>query len=136
MTSIENIMSLTMKKQWTPEEEDEMLMSMRKGDPFQAIAQQHGRTENAIRLRFGLICKKQLETKTIQDIGRDYRVSPQKVQQCIDALEDIQDKNKNKASMSAPNNNIQELREEIQKLHDKIDRIYKHVRKLADKKKE
>ena len=134
-------MSSTMKKQWTPEEEDEMLMSMRKGDPFQAIAQQHGRTENAIRLRFGLICKKQLETKTIQDIGRDYRVSPQKVQQCIDALEDIQDKNKNKTSIPTLNNsnNTQELRviqEEIQKLHDKIDRIYKHVRKLADKKKE
>lgn len=125
----------TMKKQWSPDEENEMLVSIRKGDPFQAIARQHGRTENAIRLRFGLICKKQLETRTIQDIGREYHVSPQKVQQCIDALEDIQDKNK-ASTPTLPNNNLQELRQEIQKLHDKVDRIYKHVRKLADKKKE
>ena len=133
-------MATTMKKQWSAEEENDMLMSVRKGEAFQVIARQHGRTENAIRLRFGLICKKQLETKTIQEIGREYQVSPQKIQQCIDALEDIQEKNKNKtATMSMSNNNTQEfsvLQEEIQKLHVKIDRIYKHVRKLADKKKE
>ena len=129
---------MTMKKQWSPEEENEMLMSIRKGEAFQGIARQHGRTENAIRLRFGLICKKQLETKTVQDIGREYHVSPQKVQQCIDALEDIQDKNKNKTSTIPDNRNneLRVLQEEIQKLHDKVDRIYKYVRKLVDKKKE
>lgn len=128
-----------LKKQWTTEEEDQMLLSIRRGEAFQTIAKQHERTENAIRLRFGLICKKQLETKTIQDICREYRVASEKVQQCMDALQDIQDKNKNKtSSVSVSNNNSHELhtiQEEIQKLHDKIDRIYKHVRKLVDKKK-
>lgn len=128
-----------LKRQWTTEEEEQMLLSIRRGEAFQTIAKQHDRTENAIRLRFGLICKKQLETKTMQDVCREYRVTSEKVQQCIDALDDIQDKNRNKtSSMSVSNNNNHELhaiQEEIQKLHDKIDRIYKHVRKLVDKKK-
>lgn len=130
-----------LKKPWTTEEEEQMLLLIRRGEAFNMIAKQHERTENAIRLRFGLICKKQLETRSIQDVCREYRVASEKVQQCMDALQDIQDKNKNKTSIPTLNNsnNTQELRviqEEIQKLHDKIDRIYKHVRKLADKKKE
>lgn len=125
-----------LKKQWTTEEEEQMLLLIRRGEAFNMIAKQHERTENAIRLRFGLICKKQLETRTMQDICREYRVTSEKVKQCMDALQDIQDKNKSSSSSSpSSNHDLNIIQEEIQKLHDKIDRIYKHVRKLVDKKK-
>lgn len=125
-----------LKKPWTTEEEEQMLLLIRRGEAFNMIAKQHERTENAIRLRFGLICKKQLETRTMQDICREYRVTSEKVKQCMDALQDIQDKNKSSSSSSfSSNHELNIIQEEIQKLHDKIDRIYKHVRKLVDKKK-
>lgn len=125
-----------LKKTWSPDEEQEMLTMIRKGESLGTIGRQHGRTENAIRLRFGLICKKQLETKTMQEICREYRVTSQQVQNSIDALDMIQEKNKPEGNIMTTANELRAIREDIRSLSEKMDRIYKHVRRLSDKKKE
>lgn len=121
------------KKAWSAEEEMEMLSSVRRREPFDRIAQKHDRTQNAIRLRFGLVCKKELEHKNMTELCRDYNVDETQITQCINALENIQKKNQQPAP---PHHfdpaDVSIIKEEILVLNEKLDKIYKYVRKLVE----
>ena len=123
------------KKAWAVEEEGLMLDAIRRGEAFEQIAKRHDRTPNAIRLRFGLVCKKELETRSIEEVCRSYNTAKAQVERCVGALEEIQKKN------VPPNHNpdpatLDLIKEEVMLLHEKVDKIYKHIRRMvADKKK-
>lgn len=122
------------KKAWTAEEETDMLSSVRRREPFDRIAQRHERTPNAIRLRFGLVCKKSLEQKTMADLCREYNMEETQINQCINALEDIQKKDQPSMKMMAHFDpaDVSIIKEEILVLNEKVDKIYKYVRKLVE----
>lgn len=134
------------KKSWSPEEENEMLVSIQKGESFEKIAQRHERTPNAIKLRFGMVCKKEIEnTKhTIEDICRQYNTHQKLVLKCIDDFENIQKKNQNQntAGHSSAQNisafdlaDISIIKEEILVINEKLDKIYRNLKKLMETKK-
>lgn len=130
------------KKSWTTEEETEMLSSIRRGEAFDKIAKQHDRTTNAIKLRFAMVCKKDLEktTKGIHDICREYNIKEEQLMKHINDLENIQQKN-NTQQQTAPYTqqvssfdlaDISIIKEEIILINEKIEKIYKHVKKLTE----
>lgn len=124
------------KRAWSAEEEKEMLDGVRRGEAFDQIGKRHDRTANAIRLRFGLVCRKELETKKMADVCREYNMGQSQVAQCISALEEI--KKKQQPPPLPPLHDpatLDLIKEEILLLHEKVDKIYRHVRKLTEKKK-
>lgn len=124
------------KKNWSPEEEKDLLDAVRRGEFFDKIAMRHERTPNAIRLRFGMICKKALEKSTLQDLCREYRMEGPQLERCIRDWDTIQNKSSTITTTTMTNSltDIQFLKEELASLHRKIDKIYKHVRKDPVKK--
>jgi hypothetical protein len=126
-------MSSFAKKAWSTEEEQEMLSALRRREPFETIASRHDRTPNAIRLRFGMVCRKELSTnnKRMADLCREYGMDEAQINRCIQSLEDIQKKN---APPPPPPSldpaDIAIIKEEVLLLHEKVDKIYKCVRKL------
>lgn len=125
------------KKSWTTEEENEMLASIRKGEKFDKIATRHERTPNAIKLRFGMVCKKEIEntSKSIEDICHDYHVNEQQVVRYINDLENIQKKNQSPTTPllhSFDPADISIVKEEILVINEKLDKIYKHVKKMME----
>lgn len=123
------------KKSWSVEEENEMLSSIRQGETLDKIAKQHERTQNAIRLRFGLVCKKELLTKKMPEICREYHMSENQVLQCIQDLEKIQNKNNNQTTLLPPPNldaDITIIKEEILVMKDKLDKMCKYMKKIME----
>jgi len=123
------------KKSWTPEEENEMLVSIRKGEKFDKIAMRHERTPNAIKLRFGMVCKKEIEntSKSMEDICREYHINEQQIVRFINDLETIQKKNQTTQSHhSFDPADITIVKEEILVINEKLDKIYKHVKKMME----
>jgi hypothetical protein len=123
------------KKSWTPEEENEMLVSIRKGEKFDKIAMRHERTTNAIKLRFGMVCKKEIEntSKSMEDICREYHTNEQQIVRFINDLETIQKKNQTtQAQSSFDPADITIVKEEILVINEKLDKIYKHVKKMME----
>lgn len=132
-------MSFHNKKAWSAEEEGEMLDAIRRGEAFEKIAKKHDRTPNAIRLRFGLICRKALETRRMADVCRDYNTGEDQVAQCVSALEEVR-KQQQQPTPPPPQHHhdpatLDLIKEEVLLLHEKVDKIYRHVRKLAEKNK-
>ena len=131
------------KKPWSPEEENEMLASIRKRETFEKIAQRHDRSVNAIKLRFGMVCQKELETSphSIGDLSQEYRIPEKQILQCMDDLENI--KKKNQTITSSPQQttssfdlaDITIIKEEILVINEKLDKIYRYVKKLMETKK-
>lgn len=125
------------KKQWSSEEEMEMLSSIRRGENFETIAQKHDRTQNAIRLRFGMVCKKELASKTIQDLCKEYKINENLLRCCIQDLENIQ-KKKQPTTMTASSlssfdpADISIMKEEILVLNEKLDKIHKYLKKIME----
>lgn len=127
------------KKTWSTDEEREMLSALRRRETFEKIAPRHDRTPNAIRLRFGSVCKKELTDKSMADLCREYHMEEPQITQCIHALENIQKKNNPPSSLSSQSPfldpvDISIIKEEVLLLHEKIDKIYKYVKKLVEKK--
>jgi LysM repeat protein len=123
------------KKSWSVEEETEMLSSIRQGETLDKIAKQHERTQNAIRLRFGLVCKKELLVKKMPEICREYHMSENQVLQCIQDLEKIQNKNNQTSSLPPPPNldaDITIIKEEILVIKDKLDKMCKYMKKIME----
>jgi hypothetical protein len=128
------------KKSWTTEEETEMLSSIRKGEAFDRIAKQHDRTPNAIKLRFAMVCKKDLEktTKSIHDLCREYNIKEEQLMKHINDLENIQQKNNTPTApytqqvSSFDLADISIIKEEIILINEKLEKIYKHVKKLTE----
>lgn len=120
------------KKSWSVEEEMEMLSSIKKREPFDKIAQKHERTQNAIRLRFGMVCKKDLQQKTMSDLCREYNMKETHINECINALENIQKKTAPPPPPHFDPADVSIIKEEILVLNEKIDKIYKYVRKLVE----
>ena len=127
------------KKQWTVEEEDDMLASLRKRETFEKIAQRHDRSTNAIKLRFGMICRKEIDTtpKSIGDLSQEYRIPEKQILQYMDDLENIQ--KKNQTSMPQQQSissfdlaDITIIKEEILVMNEKLDKIYKYIKKLME----
>jgi len=121
------------KKAWTPEEENEMLVSIKKGEKFDKIATRHERTPNAIKLRFGMVCKKEIEntTRSMEDICSEYHINEQQVVRFINDLETIQKKNQTPPPQHDPAD-ITIVKEEILIINEKLDKIYKHVKKMTE----
>lgn len=132
----------TKKKTWSVEEENTMMKSIRNGDTFDKIAQQHGRTKNAIQLRFGMICKKEIENtpKNLQALSKEYHIQENQLVKYIEDFEKIQTQNQNKLlSPQAFENNssldpsdITIIKEEVLLLNEKIDKMYKYVKKIME----
>jgi len=129
-------------KQWTLEEEQEMLASLRKRESFEKIAQRHDRSVNAIRLRFGMVCRKELETTphSIGDLSQEYRIPENQILQYMDDLENIQKKKQTATSVPQPISSfdladISIMKEEMMVMNEKLDKIYKYVKKLMEMKK-
>lgn len=122
------------KRSWSVEEENEMLSSIRQGEPMDKIAKQHERTQNAIRLRFGMVCKKELLTKKMPEICREYHMTENQVLQCIQDLEKIQNKNHPTSSLPPPNldADITIIKEEILVIKDKLDKMCKYMKKIME----
>lgn len=129
------------KKQWTVEEEDEMLSSLRNRETFEKIAQRHDRSAKAIKLRFGMICRKEMETtpKSIGDLSQEYRISEKQILQYIEDLENIQKKNQSVSSLphqqpvsSFDLADIAIIKEEILVMNEKLDKVYRYVKKLTE----
>lgn len=126
------------KKSWSVEEEKEMLSSIRQGETLDKIAQQHERTQNAIRLRFGMVCKKELLSKKMPDLCREYHMTENQVLQCIHDLEKIQ--NKNQPLPSAPplmlssslDAEMTIIKEEILVIKDKLEKMCKYMKKIME----
>lgn len=125
-------MNFTNKRAWSAEEEGEMLDGVRRGEAFETIAKRHDRTPNAIRVRFGLVCRKELETKKMADVCRGYNIGQDKVAQCVSALEEIQKKQPPPLPPLHDPATIDLIKEEVMLLHEKVDKVYKHVRKIAE----
>jgi Asp-tRNA(Asn)/Glu-tRNA(Gln) amidotransferase C subunit len=132
------------KKQWTSEEEQEMLASIRKRESFEKIAERHDRSVNAIKLRFGMVCRKELETTphSIGDLSAEYRIPENHISKYMEDLENIQKKNQNATSVPQPQSfssfdlaDITIMKEEILNMNEKLDKIYKYVKKLMEIKK-
>ena len=126
------------KKSWTCEEEQEMLDSIRRKETFEKIARRHERTPNAIRLRFGMVCMKKLESNqtTMRDLCQEFQTDSSHITQCMDALENIQKKNTS-ANTLLPSLTIDPaeltlIKEEVLSLHEKTDKIYRHVKKIVE----
>lgn len=120
------------KKSWTTEEETQLLSSLRRGLPWDKIAKDHDRTQYAIKLRFGMVCKKALETKTIQQISQEYGRQESEIHQCMDALDNIK---KTSIPTTIDPADIMLMKEEILLINEKVDKIYRCVKKLCEKKK-
>lgn len=121
------------KKSWSVEEENEMLSSIRRGETLDKIAQQHERTQNAIRLRFGLVCKKEMSTKNMKQICQEYHVSENQVRQCISDLEKIQNKNPVPiTTYSTLDADITLIKEEILVMKETMDKMYKYIKKIME----
>lgn len=128
-----NIMST--KKQWSVDEEKEMLASLRKREALETIAMRHNRSVNAIKLRFGMLCKKELETtpKSVGDLSQEYRVPEQQIVRYMDDLENIQKKNQSPPVVSPFDlADITIIKEEILMMNEKLDKIYRYVKKLME----
>lgn len=127
-------------KAWTVEEEQEMLASLRKRETFEKIARQHERSTNAIKLRFGMICKKQLEStsKNLTELSQEYRLPEQHLVQYMDDLENIKKKNQTASLLSQQPissfdlADVSIIKEEILVMNEKLDKIYKYVKKLME----
>lgn len=119
------------------EEEEQMLVSIRHKEPFDKIARKHDRTANAIRLRFGMVCRKKMENNqsTLKDLCQEFQMDPSQISQCVDALENIQKKNAPTAATTTTIIDPAEItliKEEVLALHEKIDKIYRHSKKILD----
>ena len=137
-------MNYSSKKSWSVEEENEMLVSIQKGESFEKIAQRHERTPNAIKLRFGMVCKKEIQNtkQTIEEICRQYRTDQKLVLKCIDDFENIQKKNQSTPANSPTQMistfdlaDISIIKEEILVINEKLDKIYRNLKKLMETKK-
>lgn len=128
------------KKPWTPEEENEMLASLRRRETFEKIALRHDRSVNAIKLRFGMVCRKELETTphSIGDLSQEYRIPEDRILQCMDDLENIQKKNQTLTALPqqpiSPFDlaDITIIKEEMLVMNEKLDKIYRYVKKLME----
>ena len=129
------------KKQWTVEEEDEMLTSLRNRETFDKIAKRHDRSVNAIKLRFGMICRKEMETtpKSVGDLSQEYCIPEKHILQYMDDLENIQKKNQSVSSLphqqplsSFDLADITIIKEEMLVMNEKLDKIHRYVKKLME----
>lgn len=129
-------MNYSIKKQWAVEEENEMLNAIRRGESFDTIAKRHERTQNAIKLRFGMLCKKEIEknSKNMQDLCKEYNIHENQMTRYINDLETIQKKNQQLSHTPIPSSfdpaDISIIKEEILVMNEKIDKIYKHIKKM------
>lgn len=123
------------KKQWTVEEEKEMLASLRKREALETIAMRHDRSVNAIKLRFGMLCRKELETtpKSVADLSQEYRIPEHQIVRYMDDLENIQKKNQPPPAVSPFDlADISIIKEEVLVMNEKLDKIYRYVKKLME----
>lgn len=135
MTMREKKQMRSTKKQWTVEEEKEMLASLRKKEAFETIALRHDRSINAIKLRFGMLCKKELEmtSKSVEDLSQEYRIPEQQIIRYMDDLENIQKKNQPPPAVSPFDlSDITIIKEEVLVMNEKLDKIYRYVKKLME----
>jgi hypothetical protein len=133
------------KKPWSPEEENDMLASIRRRETFEKIALRHDRSVNAIKLRFGMVCRKELETTphSIGDLSQEYRIPENQIVQCMEDLENIQKKNQNQTITSLPQQTVSSfdladitiIKEEMLVMNEKLDKIHRYVKKLMDMRK-
>lgn len=129
------------KKPWTPEEENEMLAALRRREAFEKIALRHDRSVNAIKLRFGMVCRKELETTphSIGDLSQEYRIPEDRILQCMDDLENIQKKNQTLTALPQQPSissfdlaDITIIKEEMLVMNEKLDKIHRYVKKLME----
>lgn len=126
------------KKPWTADEEHEMMSSVTDGQSFDVIARRHQRTQNAIQLRFGMVCKKELATRSLEGLSSQYHMEPKRILQYMDGYDAIQNRQQQppapQAVAPAPMD-LLTIREEIRSLHEKCDRIYRALKKLLGEQK-
>ena len=129
------------KKSWTPEEEEEMMASLRQRKTFEKIALHHDRSVNAIKLRFGMVCRRQLETttKTLDHLCQEYHIPENRIVQYMEDLETIQKKNQTLSSSNVHGSispfdlaDITIIKEQILVMNEKLDKMYRHVKKLTE----
>lgn len=124
------------KKSWSVEEENEMLGSLRRRETFEKIAQKHGRTPNAIKLRFGLVCKKEIgsASKSMEGICQEYNLTEEQVSRCINDLENIQKKDTKPTTSSFDPADISIIKEEVLLINEKLEKVYRNIKKLMEMK--
>lgn len=107
---------------WTREEEQDMLRLLKEGNSFESIATIHGRTTNAIQLRFGQFCKR--DGRSLSVLSTEYHVNPEKIREYIDKLEPPQ----LTKSTSYSDVVLASLREEIATMQTRLHRLSKTLK--------
>lgn len=132
-------MKSSAKKAWSKEEEEGVLAALRKRESFDRIAQRHERSANAIKLRFGMLCRKELEStpKSVGDLSLEYHLPEDHILRCMDDLENIQKKQQPNADRMPmlplfDPADISILKEEVLVMNEKLDKIYRYVKKLME----
>jgi len=125
---------------WTPDEEKIMLDAIRNGGTFEQIAKQHERTATAIKLRFGMMCKKQLcwNPDGLEDLVRTYHLDPKQIHTIIDELDNLQQKkpvaqqHQQQHTLPIDLTDIMVMKEQILVMNDKLVKIHKYIKNITE----
>lgn len=104
---------------WSIEEEQELLEGLRSGKTISQIASFLQRSEMAIQLRIGMLCQRWLEKKQMSrhEIEKNYHIM----------VDDYVKLYTSRQQESVQNNEIQELRREIQELSIQMKKLRKQL---------
>lgn len=72
---------------WSHDEEERMLDGLRRGETFEHIARRHERSAKAIRLRFGMYCRKHMGEQSIDTLGKEFHQTPANIQIILSDLD-------------------------------------------------
>ena len=133
------------KKTWSPEEENSMLTSLRKGNSVEDISSEHQRSVNAINIRLGMLFNKMIYSgkKTIKDISSKYNLEEGKIKSYINTYIQTYSSDKTKdfpmqklemSSSPSINLTLSNIELKIQKLEDHVKLIDEKLKKILKKK--
>lgn len=123
---------------WSPEEEEQMLDSFRRGKSVETIATTHGRSAKAIRLRFGYFCKRHLrvDPESIPKLSEEFNVDANTI---LGILKELETGYTNNNTPSTNNNttistsDMSSIKEEIGNIQKRIGKLSKTMKTLIEK---
>ena len=123
---------------WSPEEEEQMLESFRKGKSVEAIATIHGRSPKAIRLRFGYFCKRQLriDPESIPALVEEYNVDANTILNIIKELETGYSNNNGNnvvANNTISLSDITTIKDDISEIQRRLGKLSKTLKSFIEK---
>lgn len=111
---------------WSHDEEEMMLDGLRRGETFEHVARRHERSGKAIRLRFGMYCRKHMGKQSLDQLGKEFHQTAENIQTIISDLQSTH------AQTQPPHyQQQQQAQVVVSSSHDEIkDKLQRHTKLL------